>query len=100
MLERHKLDYIISLFVCLFHDSHLFQAMSCKKVLLTGASGLLGRALYKEFENDASWEILGLAYSRAKGKLRKVDITDSAAVNQVVEEFGVRAEPSLYPHGT
>ncbi|KAK7097521.1 methionine adenosyltransferase 2 subunit beta-like isoform X2 [Littorina saxatilis] len=58
-----------------------------KRVLITGASGLLGRAVLKEFERDGSWSVLGLAFSRAGDKLRKVDITDKQAVNNVMQEF-------------
>lgn len=58
-----------------------------KKVLITGASGLLGRAVYKEFSSDASWEVLGLAFSRASGNLRKVDITSSEELTKVFDEF-------------
>ncbi|EDV25057.1 uncharacterized protein TRIADDRAFT_25365 [Trichoplax adhaerens] len=58
-----------------------------KKVLITGASGLLGRAILKEFEVDGSWECVGLAFTRAKGNLRKVDLKDVGAVRALVSEF-------------
>ena len=61
-----------------------------KRVLITGASGLLGRACYKEFIADSSWETLGLAFSRAGDKLRKVDITDKSAVQKVIQDFKVQ----------
>ena len=35
-----------------------------KNVLVTGASGLLGRAIYKCFSQDAQWCVTGLAFSR------------------------------------
>ncbi|XP_013390060.1 methionine adenosyltransferase 2 subunit beta-like [Lingula anatina] len=65
-----------------------------KKVLITGASGLLGRAIYRLFEEDPTWEALGLAFSRAKGKLCKVDLTDPQALEKVVDEF----KPSFIIH--
>ncbi|XP_033106020.1 methionine adenosyltransferase 2 subunit beta-like [Anneissia japonica] len=58
-----------------------------KKVLITGASGLLGRAILKEFSNSASWEVLGLAFSRSGDNLKKVDLTDNAAVRDTLKEF-------------
>ncbi|XP_021339207.1 methionine adenosyltransferase 2 subunit beta-like isoform X3 [Mizuhopecten yessoensis] len=58
-----------------------------RRVLITGASGLLGRAVYKEFLSDASWEVLGLAFSRASGNLRKVDITSNDELNKVFDDF-------------
>ena len=63
------------------------------KVLVTGASGLLGRALLKEFENK-NWQVLGLAYSRASGSLRKVDLNDRSQVENVFEQF----QPDIVIH--
>lgn len=34
-----------------------------KRLFLTGASGLLGRAIYKKFVNEG-WTVYGTAYSR------------------------------------
>ncbi|EDV24612.1 uncharacterized protein TRIADDRAFT_25402 [Trichoplax adhaerens] len=65
-----------------------------KKVLITGASGLLGRAIKREFDNDATWKVLGLAYSRAGGDLRRVDLSDVNAVKEVVREF----QPDVIVH--
>ena len=60
-----------------------------KKVIITGASGLLGRAVYKEFVREGSWEVLGLAWSRTGEKLSRVDLRDQKAVQKVVQEFQV-----------
>ncbi|KAL8576443.1 hypothetical protein ACOMHN_049010 [Nucella lapillus] len=64
--------------------------MASKKVLITGASGLLGRAVMQEFERDGTWAVLGLAFSRAGNKLRKVDITDKQAVKDILQQFKAR----------
>ncbi|XP_022100350.1 methionine adenosyltransferase 2 subunit beta-like [Acanthaster planci] len=56
------------------------------KVLITGASGLLGRALVKEF-TKASWDVVGLAFSRAGGVLKKVDLRDGVAVKSIISDF-------------
>lgn len=37
--------------------------MAEKRVLITGASGLLGRAVLAAFKNS-QWEVCGLAFSR------------------------------------
>ncbi|XP_071951791.1 methionine adenosyltransferase 2 subunit beta-like [Antedon mediterranea] len=58
-----------------------------KKVLITGASGLLGRAILKEFSNNASWEVLGLAFSRSGNNLKKVDLTDETAIKDTLNTF-------------
>lgn len=66
-----------------------------KRVLVTGASGLFGRAIYKEFLSDNSWETLGLAFSRAKESLKKLDITDENQVKEVINTFRVCFQISL-----
>ena len=59
-----------------------------RRVLVTGASGLLGRAILKEFTRcQDRWEALGLAYSRTKGNLKKLDLRNKDEVARVVEEF-------------
>lgn len=58
------------------------------KVLITGASGLLGRALFSEFSKK-SWEVCGLAFSRAKGNLVKVDLNNTEEVKRIIEDFKV-----------
>jgi len=58
------------------------------KVLVTGASGLLGRAIAKTFL-ESGWDVTGLAHSRAKegDKLRRrCDLTDSNQVRAIVDE--------------
>lgn len=40
------------------------------------------------------WEVLGLAFSRAVGELKAVDLKDQTAVSQVVKEF----QPSIIVH--
>ena len=60
--------------------------MSLKKVLITGASGLLGRELCRQFRK-AGWECLGLAFSRVGGELVKVDLRRREDVEKVLNEF-------------
>jgi len=57
------------------------------RVLITGASGLLGRAIFKQFCNSDKWEVLGLAHSRATGALKKVNLLDFEETERVVKEF-------------
>ena len=57
-----------------------------KKVLVTGATGLLGRAILKGFL-EAKWEALGTGFSRAKPPhTRKLDILDASAVSALLDE--------------
>lgn len=64
-----------------------------KRVLVTGASGLLGREILKCFAAE-KWEVLGLAYSRARDSLKKVDLCDPAQVEDVLEQF----KPAVVVH--
>lgn len=57
------------------------------KVIITGASGVLGSAVYATFKHSPNTEILGLAHSRATGPLVKLDLLDSSAVEKVFAYF-------------
>ncbi|BFZ15005.1 hypothetical protein BsWGS_18043 [Bradybaena similaris] len=65
-----------------------------KRILITGASGLLGRECLAVFSCDSEWETLGLAFSRAGGNLKKADLTDPGQVEAVVQEF----QPTVILH--
>ncbi|KAJ2963417.1 hypothetical protein NQZ79_g1577 [Umbelopsis isabellina] len=54
------------------------------KVLVTGASGLLGRAVYQHFKKNGH-EVVGTAYSRATNELHKLDLTKESDVREFVE---------------
>ncbi|KAJ8028646.1 Methionine adenosyltransferase 2 subunit beta [Holothuria leucospilota] len=69
------------------------NAASEMKALVTGASGLLGRAIVKEFEANG-WNVLGLAFSRSSAKLKKVDLRDSHCVEETIKSF----EPYVVIH--
>ena len=57
------------------------------KVLITGASGLLGRAIKAEVDKNTTWEILGLGYSRLQGNLKKVDLKNESEIIETINEF-------------
>ena len=59
------------------------------KVIITGASGVLGSAVYSTFKrSQANIDILGLAYSRADhGPLVKLDLLDYPAVEKLFTEY-------------
>jgi len=54
------------------------------RVLVTGASGLLGRAVYQQFKKNGH-EVIGTAHSRAKGDLYKLDLTLETNVKEFVD---------------
>ncbi|KAJ3481660.1 hypothetical protein NLI96_g7508 [Meripilus lineatus] len=60
---------------------------SNSRILITGASGVLGSAVYSAFKKATGHTILGLANSRSDGELRKVDLLDRAEVERVFTEF-------------
>ena len=67
----------------LFHD---VIKMAAHKVLVTGASGLLGRELVRCFRREG-WECKGLAYSRVREGLVRVDLCEREEVEGVVKDF-------------
>ncbi|XP_067852039.1 methionine adenosyltransferase 2 subunit beta [Heptranchias perlo] len=61
-----------------------------RRVLVTGATGLLGRAVYKEFM-DNSWNAVGCGYRRARPKFEKVNLLDPTAVRKIIQDFKPQA---------
>jgi S-adenosylmethionine synthetase len=57
-----------------------------RTVLVTGASGLLGRAILKSFEENG-WTAIGTGLTRSSPpRIRKLDVTDFTALEQLVDE--------------
>ena len=70
-----------------------FGKMSAKRVVVTGASGLLGRAVKAEFDK-AGWTCVGTAFSRARDGLEKVDLTERDQVEALISKHN----PSIVVH--
>ncbi|KAJ1755310.1 hypothetical protein LPJ58_001312 [Coemansia sp. RSA 1591] len=60
------------------------------KIVVTGASGLLGRAVVKEAEARGH-TVIGTAFSRATAKLAKLDLSDASAVSSFLREHKPQA---------
>lgn len=63
--------------------------MSGKKVLITGATGLLGRAAVKAFEN-AGFQVFGIGLSRVTKEstnLRKCDLRSELDTRKLFKEI-------------
>uniref|UniRef100_A0A3Q4NBJ4 Methionine adenosyltransferase 2 subunit beta n=1 Tax=Neolamprologus brichardi TaxID=32507 RepID=A0A3Q4NBJ4_NEOBR len=56
------------------------------RVLVTGATGLLGRAVCREF-HSAGWTVTGTGYRRARLRLLRCDLTDEDAVRGLLHEY-------------
>lgn len=56
------------------------------RALVTGATGLLGRQVFRAFD-DAGWETTGTGFSRANPpKIRKLDVQNEQDVQQLFDE--------------
>lgn len=56
-------------------------------ILITGASGLLGRSVFKRLSANPAFSVTGTAFSRAGEKLLRLDMTDSDAVRNALREI-------------
>jgi len=56
------------------------------KVVVTGASGVLGSVVFKAFKED-NHDVRGLAYSRGNDELIKIDLTNEQEVATFLETF-------------
>uniref|UniRef100_H0YTB5 Methionine adenosyltransferase 2 subunit beta n=1 Tax=Taeniopygia guttata TaxID=59729 RepID=H0YTB5_TAEGU len=57
-----------------------------RRVLITGATGLLGRAVFKEF-NENNWNTVGCGYRRAQPRFEHVNLLDCIAVHDIIHDF-------------
>ncbi|XP_069850065.1 methionine adenosyltransferase 2 subunit beta isoform X3 [Dipodomys merriami] len=57
-----------------------------RRVLVTGATGLLGRAVYKEFQQN-NWHAVGCGFRRARPKFEQVNLLDSEAVHHIIHDY-------------
>lgn len=55
------------------------------KIILTGASGLLGRAVKSCLEKEPCYEVISLGFNRCKEDMIKIDLMDDTAVTALLE---------------
>lgn len=66
---------------------------SDKNVLVTGATGLLGRQVVKAFSKN-DWNATGIGFSRADGTtVLKVNLASTAEVEKALETVKSRSTP-------
>ncbi len=63
-------------------------------ILVTGASGLLGRAVCKELQKHSHFETIGIAYSRARKGLKKINLL----IRQEIDAFVKKVKPHCIIH--
>ncbi|KAJ1807379.1 hypothetical protein LPJ75_004816 [Coemansia sp. RSA 2598] len=64
------------------------------KLVVTGASGFLGRQVVAEAKSRGTFDVIGLSFTRARDGLQKLDLTDE----QAVREFFAREKPQAMVH--
>lgn len=57
-----------------------------KKVLIIGASGLVGGYIFRHFSQSGGFDVLGADFDGG-GTVKKLDIRDEAAVKNILDEF-------------
>lgn len=71
-----------------------------KKVVITGATGLLGRAVMRAFTADKDWEVLGLYLNRLppsssmSSSMQKCDLRDTEELRKILTQF----QPDIVIH--
>ncbi|RXM96439.1 Methionine adenosyltransferase 2 subunit beta [Acipenser ruthenus] len=84
--HKQKIKHVVKL----KEQNHLLKQENVhvpfRRVLVTGATGLLGRAVYKEFQ-DNDWYTVGCGYSRARPRFEKCNLLDADAVRAMIQEF-------------
>ncbi|KAL8419240.1 hypothetical protein RB594_002450 [Gaeumannomyces avenae] len=62
--------------------------MSDKRVLITGATGLLGREVVRAFQDKKGWAVTGAAFSRADGvSILKVDLGNVVEIEKALDKI-------------
>ncbi|MEC4726099.1 SDR family oxidoreductase [Shewanella sp. D64] len=64
------------------------------KIMITGATGLLGRAVVKQLALSGEHELIATGFSRAQAGIYKLDLTD----NNAIEQFIVSQQPDVIVH--
>jgi len=64
------------------------------KAWINGATGLLGRAILREFKENHEGKVIGTGFSRAVGDIQKLDLLNEGAV----EDFMEKEQPRFVIH--
>ena len=61
--------------------------MKNRKILVTGASGLLGRPIYTTLKTERTWKVTGTAFSRESDDLKKVNLSDIDKISSFLDSL-------------
>lgn len=64
------------------------------QIMLTGASGLLGRAIYHILQKSSEWQLTGCAFNRLTDNLQKLDLTNLTAIDAFCDQL----QPTVIIH--
>jgi S-adenosylmethionine synthetase len=70
------------------------QRNEITKIIITGATGLLGRALFKELDQNSDYSVIGIGYTRTGKGITKLNLLDF----QRVYDFINTIKPDLILH--
>jgi S-adenosylmethionine synthetase len=59
------------------------------KVVITGASGFLGSAVYDAFKRSSTFQVTGLTHSRQIDGMKQLDLLDESKVEGLFTELGL-----------
>ena len=68
--------------------------MKAKNVLITGASGLLGRRIFRSFKEVKVWKVTGTAHTRPTPALVRVDLADLECLSAFLD----KVQPEIIIH--
>lgn len=78
-------------FTCFYF---ILDVLKMERVMVTGASGLLGRQIVREL-HSASWDVLGIAYQRVGERMKRVDLCEETELRKAIQDFKVLFQSSV-----
>ena len=65
-----------------------------QKVLITGATGLLGRQVVKAFQRK-DWEVISTGFTRASSSILKLDLNSKSSIADILSSTKYASLPSI-----